>query len=255
MLLFRRDGALFDPWAFYSGPQQENMSPGLDKNCWLFDLQETFKEKGGTKLKALDQLWSSQDEHQVIGHVQQKGQTKKVTVVWLLADGTTDTLLHQFAQGKARQSETFVSKAKAFLALNNNEDSDGDTSDSEVDNHSPSIVQVKGKGTSHKRKRSNDVADKGKKQKTKGGEVPLPLDVGRSSPIDDGSLDLSGDVHQQKIVMLLSAPEYGEHWENQEEIGRSRNSSFPPELVRYSRALPGGHGALLCAQTYPVNTI
>ncbi|KAF8318839.1 SNF2 family N-terminal domain-containing protein [Cantharellus anzutake] len=172
----RRDGALFDPWAFYSGPRQENMSPGLDKNCG-FDLQETWKEKGGTKLKALDQLWSSQDERQVIGHVQWKGQTKKVTVVWLLADGTTDTLLYQFAQGKARQSETF-SKAKAFLALNNDEDSDGDTSDSGIDDRSPSIVQAKGKGTSHKRKRSNDVADKGKKQKTKGGfkgkEVAAP---------------------------------------------------------------------------------
>ncbi|KAF8344099.1 P-loop containing nucleoside triphosphate hydrolase protein [Cantharellus anzutake] len=322
----RRDGALFDPWAFYSGPWQENMSPGLDKNCQSFNLQETFKEKGGTKLKALvtlisffvqygneadpildskgtlcndtsllasngssvndinsesatsgdsvhvrdktlnhfsskqdcrgnpchvliisgvgtmglnittanvviftDQLWSPQDERQVIGCVQQKGQTKKVTVVWLLADGTTDTLLYQFSQGKARQSvtkmgpeapifsETCVSKAKAFLALNNDEDSDGDTSDSGIDNRSPSIVQVKGKGTSHKRKRSNDVADKGKKQKTKGGfkgkevaappsafpnplpssskgEVPLPLDAGRSSPINDGSLDLSGDV-------------------------------------------------------------
>ncbi|KAF8322922.1 P-loop containing nucleoside triphosphate hydrolase protein [Cantharellus anzutake] len=125
-----------------------------------------------------DQLWSSQDERQVIGRVQRKGQTKKVTVVWLLADGTTDTLLYQFAQGKARQSETFVSKAKAFLALNNDEDSDGDTSDSGVDDRSPSIVQVKGKGTSHKRKRSNNVADKGKKQKTKGGfkgkEVAAP---------------------------------------------------------------------------------
>jgi hypothetical protein len=122
----------------------------------------------------------------VIGRVQRKGQTKEVTVVWLLADGTTDTLLYQFAQGKARQSDAFLSKAKgmcssklihesiliitletAFLGCGSedSEDSDDEQPDSELGATQPPVTKAK---LPSKRKRTDDNVGQEKKQKKKG---------------------------------------------------------------------------------------
>ncbi|KAF4611118.1 hypothetical protein D9613_006452 [Agrocybe pediades] len=61
----------------------------------------------------LDQLWSHQEEHQIIGRIYRQGQTHRVVCYHILAENTADIVLARLAHGKLQMLEAFLSTDKA----------------------------------------------------------------------------------------------------------------------------------------------
>ena len=137
--------------------------------------------------------------------------------MWLLADGTTDTLLYQFAQGKARQSEAFLSKAKgmcwsksthystlitfetAFLGSGSEE-----SGDDETDNELEKQPATQAKLPSKRKQADGTAAGQRKKQKKKGGPMETATSSLTEPPLPSVDVDVPSPTSRQRNLDATS---------------------------------------------------